>query len=462
MRALSLSFLVLLLGSACATGLRHNHAPVPAPRKNARTVVLFMVDGLSVKALQAAFRKGLMPHTHRFFLRGDAKFAIGQAEFPSLTYPNIASVLTTKPVGEHPVISNHILYPSGKVMNFEAAKFHPLLRATVDPISLIQELKNEGRETASFSYVFGLNADSHMQVGITEGLEYSRHDYHDLDERLIANFEEFLAGRKNPHTWPDFIYMHLVGVDGVSHMFGPRSREALSYLSWLDSRLSRVLRTLASAENAKHSVVSILTSDHGFVETNRRVRLGKMINKSDLGIVVTNEARFLGLHLPAKRSPVELAPLLAEMRAVKGVELTALRNGSRLEIANGQVSFRFEIGPAVCESAAFSLSLEPDGNSIIPASASYHCPSDFDELRSRYPFLVSGLARFLTAPNHPDAVVVAKPDATFAAESKGSHGGPTAEEVYVPILLRNASLTGSGPTRTSDLLKILRKPQAAN
>ncbi len=419
-------------------------------------MVLFLVDGLSVQALQTAFRQRRMPETRRFFLRENSNFSLGRAAFPSLTYPNIASILTASPVGEQPVLSNHMLLPGGKVVSFESAKFQPFLRATIDPISVIAELDREGRETASFSYVFGLNADSHMRVGITEGLEYTRHDYQDLDDRLLSNLEALLMERGDARNWPEFIYVHLVGVDGVSHRFGPQSREALAYLSWLDTRMKTVLRTLAAAEKNRHSIVSLLTSDHGFVATKRHVSLGKLLNKSDLGLVVTNESRFLGLFLPARRATRELEPVLSAARAVRGVEFTAIRNGAVLEIANGKSRFRFAIGPAVC--AGEPVSLAPQDGALPPASASYRCPSDFDDIHSKHPFLIADLARFLTAPNHPDAIVVAQTDVAFTGKDKGGHGGLTAEEMFVPILLRNAKLAGSGPARTSSLLKILRNP----
>jgi hypothetical protein len=140
--------------------------------------------------------------------------------------------------------------------------------------------------------------------------------------------------------------------------------------------------------------------------------------------------------------------VLIRARRARGVELTALRNGPLLEVANGRMRMRFAIGPAVCPEEPVSLALLPgDG---------YRCPSDFDDPRSKRPFLMADLARFLTAPGHPDALVLAEPDVSFDSKMKGSHGGPTAEEMLVPILLRNVRLGNGGITRTSDLLKFLR------
>src|SRR5689334_1081226 len=137
---------------ACSSGLRQTRTSLPSTHSGERTVVLFLVDGLSVKTLQTAFRQSRLPHLRRFFLREKSAFAVGRAAFPSLTNPNIASILTASKIGEQPVTANQMLFPNGKVVNFELAKFHPLLRATVDPISVIGDLENAGKETASFSY----------------------------------------------------------------------------------------------------------------------------------------------------------------------------------------------------------------------------------------------------------------------------------------------------------------------
>jgi len=432
--------ILALVLSSCTSGLRENKgAPV---RANRSTVVLFLVDGLGVKALQAALKKNRLPNIRRFFLRKLNSFAVAQASFPTQTYPNIASILTTKAVGEQPVIANHVLLPNGKVGNYESADFHPALRALIDPQSVIGRLESEGRETASFSYIFGLNAASRMRVGVKEGLEYQRSDYLGLDDRLLTSLNEFLVERKDSRYWPEFIYVHLVGVDAVSHRFGDQSKEALEYLTWLDGRFAPALQTLSEGEKRKE-VVTLLTSDHGFTETKRYVSLRKKMIKADLELVVTNEGRFLSIHLPENKAPEELEKALVIARAEKGVELTAWRKGLDFEIATAKSKFRFTYGPAAC-GFPYSLALQP---------GEFQCPTDFDEKNSNYPFLVSQLSRYLAAPGHPDAIVLAQPDVSFSKGARASHGGPTADETFVPVLLRNASLNGH--TLTSDLLKIL-------
>jgi hypothetical protein len=80
-------------------------------------------------------------------------------------------------------------------------------------------------------------------------------------------------------------------------------------------------------------------------------------------------------------------------------------------------------------------------------------------LKSDYPFLIASLARYFSAPRHPDALVLAGASYAFTKGFRGHHGGATAREAYVPVLLRNLSLNGNAPVRTSDLLKIFETPR---
>lgn len=447
MRALTI--LTILTLTSCASGLRDTrHAATPKQRSQ-RSVALFLVDGLGVNALQAGIAKRLLPNVRGHFLRGKQSFPVGQAGFPTQTYPNLASILTARPIGEQPIVANHVVLPNGKIADYEAAENHDFLRAQVEPSSVFGRLEAEGRETASFSYVLGMSATSHMRTGLTEGLEYSRHDYKALDGRLLDELETMLRERPS-REWPDFLYVHLVGYDATAHMFGSVSPEALDYLNWLDGRLGPVLRLLEMGE-AGRQVLSLLTADHGFIDVKRTVSLRRKLVRADLGLVITNEGRFLGLYPPAGADPLEFAKALQLARATSGVELTAWRRENVLEIEGGGKRYRFLTGPAAC---GFPVSLSLEGGP-------YQCARSFDGgMGATYPFLVSQLVRYFSAQGAAQALVIAKPGISFAKGQAAAHGGPTASETFVPALLRGATLLAEGPVPTSDLLRVLEQRQA--
>jgi hypothetical protein len=441
-------FGLLLALTGCASGLTQTDGGYGGPSR--RTTVLFVVDGLGAGLLQEGFRGDGLPNLRTHFLRGANGFPLARASFPTLTYPNLSSILTARKVGEQPVIANHMVIERGEILDFESHSDHGELRRQIDPRTVIARLKAGGRRTASFSYVLGMNADDHMEAGLGEGLEYTAHDYRALDGRLLDSLGAYLTDVPRAEAWPEFIYVHLVGVDGTAHRFGERSAETRGYLAWLDARMGRVLRTLRAGEAQGHRVVSLLTADHGFVDPTAYSDAAMLFRQP--GLIVTNESRFLGVHLAARgeKRPAALRPLLAQARGLASVELTALREGDDLTLSSGDRQLRFRFGPAVCGEETFSLAPVSEKGPGAPA-----CPSAFDALVPPYPYLVANLATYLNAKYHPDALVIAKPRYSFQKGDKGAHGGPTADEVLVPLLLRGLRTEGPRPIHTSELLKIL-------
>lgn len=440
-RGLAFAGICGLLG-ACSTSLTQSDDGYGGPSN--RTTVLFVVDGLGAKILQRGFAGGGLPNLREHFLQKESGFRLARATFPTLTYPNLASILTTQKIGEQPVIANHMVVENGEVINFESHTDHAELRRQIDPRSVIARLKAAGRRTASFSYVLGMNADDHMGAGLGEGLEYSAHDYRALDERLLQNLQEYLTDVPRAEAWPTFIYVHLVGLDGTAHRFGEASRESAAYLTWLDARLGSALRTLRAGEKQGHPVVTMFTSDHGFVDPVAFSDAALLFRQK--GLIVTNETRYLGIHRREKGP--SLRPALAQARGLASVELTALREGNDLFLNSDNRQLQFRYGPPVCPEENYSLA--PIGPAGAGAPA---CPSAFDAFVPPYPYFVANVATYLNAKYHPDALVIAKARYTFLAGVKGAHGGPSAEELLVPLLLRGAKIEGDRPVRTSDLLK---------
>jgi hypothetical protein len=450
------AILLLFILSACASGLRRTdfHATRATPKAPHRTVVLFLVDGLAVRTLQTGLEARVLPNLRHYFLPKSDRFVVGQAAFPTLTYPNVASILTAKPIGEQPILGNQMLEPNGEIVAYDSARNIDKIRQKVDPKTVIAELNKEGRETATFSYILGHNAADHMRLSLRDGLEYDREDYRKLDARLLQNLSEFLRERGEPSRWPDFIYVHLVGVDALSHAYGPDSPVVNEYLAWLDSQLGETLSLLAAAEaRPKSNIVTFLTADHGFVAVPNHSDAAKLVRREEPRATLINEGRFIALFAPSGSLPQGLSPLLSKLRSRRGVEFTVLRRGATLELGSGSRMLRFAIGSPVCEESPVSLAPIPAGSAVLPAAA-FRCPTDLDDSHGDYPFLLAGLARYFSAPRHPDALVLAGPSFAFTKGFRGHHGGATAREAYVPVLLRNVTLQGSAPVRTSDLLKI--------
>jgi predicted AlkP superfamily pyrophosphatase or phosphodiesterase len=72
------------------------------------TFVFFLFDGLSVQLTQKLISENQIPNIKSFFLPNVSQFFVGRATFPSLTHPNISSIITSSNIDKHPILGNKI------------------------------------------------------------------------------------------------------------------------------------------------------------------------------------------------------------------------------------------------------------------------------------------------------------------------------------------------------------------
>ncbi len=442
-----------------------------------QTVVLFLVDGLSQSTLKNALANGRVNAIRDYFLlekNSFSRFSLGRAVFPTETYPNLASILSVSTFEDH-LISGNQLIRNGKKFDFESVTGHNLFEKWVEPLTVFHSLESRSERSASFSYVLGQNAETHSEVGLQIAFEYSRKEYVELDDRLIDSLDRFLADRR-PENWPAFIYVHLVGVDGYSHEFGPDSAIVSQYLQRLSLKLSSVLSRLKMAEYVQGKrVVALMTADHGFVTTQKVVELESMIRRFDSRIEVLNGSRVISLISPSSPKKPSRTQTRRHMMAAlnwavqqPGVQMVAYRSGEQVVIASAERVQTLSYGRALCENDRYSLQVTSRGfrvardrapHSTLPTYLKqFRCPNEFDQSQSEFdaPFLYSSIATYFRSATAADALILAKDHFSFNQKSMGAHGGLTREEMLVPILLRNAEIDGAqAPPKTSDLLNFL-------
>ena len=413
----SLILSLILLLSACAT--RHEVAEDyqklvlnnPAPTSG-RTVVFFLVDGLQESTLEQELIRGTLPNIQKFFLEGKTTYHRARSTFPSLTFPAIASLLSEGPVGQHNVSSNKLLR-NDRLTDFENYEHYPELNRMMAGHNVFARLSSKGLRTVSLDYAFHTGASVHTTTqDLNAGFSLLGHDYAYVDSKIIESLDLLLKGSP-VNKWPDFIFVHLTGLDFISHEDGPESRSVSRYLRSLDGQLGAIFKTLGKAERGGQRVVGMLSSDHGFdKKPDRILQLSEKVHKRDPRIEMIDEGRVMGLNFPRAWPAGQAGAFVEELLLLPEVDFIALSTGSDFQIR----------------------AREPP----------------------TYPFLRENLAHYFNSNTHPDAVVVAKPGVAFNRLYRGYHGGPTEREVLVPLLLHNAELpaTGSIPTLW-ELLKFL-------
>ena len=103
--------------------------------------------------------------------------------------------------------------------------------------------------------------------------------------------------------------------------------------------------------------------------------------------------------------------------------------------------------PAMCGDKGYELSLKVfrrDNQWVAPPPGEvFYCSHEYDQAVEQFyaPFFISNTASYFAASTRPDAVVLAAKEVSFHRGFKGDHGGVTQDEVIVPLLMRNASLS---------------------
>ncbi|MGZ3723761.1 MAG: alkaline phosphatase family protein, partial [Bdellovibrionales bacterium] len=352
------------------------------PSKTGRTVILFLVDGLSVPTLSQELAGGHLPNLQKFFLAGKNQFFKARTIFPSLTFPAITSLLTESPVDKNGIYGN-VIFKDGKKTNFDVINGYPALNSMIQGQNIFSRLGAKGLRTVSFDYAFKSGTTAHTELNdLKAGLAVAGEDYAYVDLKTLDSLQVLLR-KTAPQSWPDFIFVHLIGVDLTSHDAGPKSEQVAAYLEQLDSKLGATFAILNKTETShKREVLSILTADHGFdLPVTKSIALEEALGKMDGEIRILNEGRYLGLYFPANWTPTKRSALLANLARMPDVDITALATDTKIEIQSQTVRTDLFAEKASACAGGISLAVQPvaEGPMLASAAPAFQCEQQLDE-----------------------------------------------------------------------------------
>ena len=212
-------------------------------RTSKRTVLLFLIDGLPVSTLQEQLEARRLPNIKNYFQAHSQRIYLARTPFPSLTFPGIGSPLTEKPLDQNGLYGNLVLQ-DGEPLNLESPANYLKLNQMIKGDNVFARLRAKGLKTVSIDYGFRADTDASMDANDSEAaLAILNKDYARVDGKLIESLRSLLSDTYTSR-WPDFIFVHLIGVDFLSHDFGPKSQEVAKYLRFLDQELGSTLKAL--------------------------------------------------------------------------------------------------------------------------------------------------------------------------------------------------------------------------
>ena len=451
MKSLSIIFAAVLLISSCAS---YRELPKDYSRllekksgmSSGRTVIFFLVDGLPVKTLKQELVASRMPQIDAFFIGSKHEMYIARTGFPSLTFTGIGSLLTERPVDQNGLFGNRVLgHKEQEVINLEQPKNYSELTRRIKNKTIFSRLASKGQKTVSFSYSFAADSDVHNDLLDPQaGLAILNEDYEFLDTKTLDSLN-LLLRQNAPETWPDFIFVHLVGVDFLSHQMGPQSPVVARYLNKLDKQLKPIFQTLNSVENKnQRKVISLLSADHGFDQTiSARMDLNELLGPEVRTLKVLNEGRFAGLYFPKEWTNQQKKNYLQKISSNSSIEVVADRQDQQVSISAIGKETIFTYSSAHCQESEFAILVqEIRPRSLSEVNSAALCPENLDSRRNNlyHPYFIANLSHYFQTEAHPDAVIIPRPGISFQKGTLGQHGGPTADEIFVPLLIHNGSL----------------------
>jgi hypothetical protein len=433
-------FLSFVFVSACATryspqeNYKEHLASLP-PTKTKSTTVLFLVDGLSTRVLEQAQKKGRVPRIAHHFLSDGNKINHARAIFPSLTYPNVASLLKMAPVHETGALGNSVVV-DGRLLSFENPDHRIYFSHQMRGENIFTRLKEKGLRSVSLDYGLAADADVSAETfDIKTGIAIRLENHIYLDEKKLESLK-LLLSQHPPAQWPEFIFVHLIGLDFISHQYGADSKQAHEYLQNLDRFLEPVFWSIRRAERDGHHVDSILTADHGF---NRDIKsyvpIKKTVSKLNQDLRVLNEGRMASVYSAIPLTENDLSEWTRNLLTTRGIEIVAFRLNNVIQLRSKTQSVKISyVSTLACDNGSIGISIN-----AAAAICSNHLSPDWKN--QFYPDFIENISSFFAAKKYPDLVIIPNSTTAFSNAYRGFHGGPTAEETIVPLLLRNVKLT---------------------
>lgn len=417
------------------------------------TVVLILVDGLGANLFSENFEH--IPGITEYFNVSNHGFPLAHSIFPSLTFPNLISLLTRTPPNQHSVIGNKMLLPSSplsdsKLLDFETRKDLVWLNDVKTPSLIFSQLQRQGRLSASFAQSFFLGATASHSGDLPMAISYVNKDYFKIDQENLQALATLLDNTP-PKEWPDFIFLHLIGVDSIAHDVGPFQPEIGKYLRKLDTALIPIFAKLQEGQRQGARVATILTADHGFMNVQYVFDLEKFISTLMPHLTLINEGRNAAIFFPESLPLRDRHKFMSRLTQKPEIELTALREGNTLFVLTKTHQWSFDFFP--------NLSCPLYGFGVTYLEKSY-CLDELEHLASlRHlpPYAIGNLLAFMNAPQRPDALILAAPGVSFTDKYHGHHGGITQEETLVPLLLRGIKIRDNRTPAIFEILNVLNQ-----
>ena len=276
----------------------------PSSFSSAKRALVVSLDGLDARYLREPDRYGLKIPTLRRLMKEGATARGGVLSvYPSVTYPNHATMATGALPARHGIFTNEVFDPAAPQAGawhwfardlkadtlWDAAGRGGLSTALVSwPVSTgagdwnVPEIWKAGVGPSALEATLAEMTTHQRPAGLLE--EVARRDpalyanvTMDEGDDMRTRFAEYLIEQKRP----GLVFVHLFDLDHFQHDFGPFTPEAHAALEKSDAYLARLLAAAERAGTLAETAVFVM-SDHGFRAYTTQIRPNVILARAGL------------------------------------------------------------------------------------------------------------------------------------------------------------------------------------
>ena len=446
-----------------------------------RNVVVFFVDGVSRSVYRDMLANGELPGIDRYLVRRGLSVERAVTAVPSITYAITTTFATGLVPGHHGVLGNKF-FDRDRLLYVDYNTTKTYRDVDDDYIApTIYEMLDEA---------FSVTIQTPVRRGVyrkidnwaSSGIRWFFGQITEIDCLTAERFELIGSIARKAGRWPQVIFAYMPATDEMGHRFGPSSEKYRQGMKNADEQVARICSALQH-NGLLEKTYLVLVSDHGFVgcgkdryldlarllEEECSLRLvtegpGRRTHYSDRAayfnryeaVVVTGGDRRANIYMSGDdgwsqlATDERLAPIVRLLARQEAVGLVGWRHRDGVAVENHLGRALIVRKPAVRASALADRHYSYrviDGQDPLGYTGSLRDSGLLDgafhgadawlaaTAVTEHPDLPCQLAEVFDSRRTGDLLVFAADGWAFAPGSLGGHGGVTADDMLVPMVI---------------------------
>ncbi|MBN1554964.1 MAG: alkaline phosphatase family protein [Phycisphaerae bacterium] len=245
--------------------------PKTVPAGDVYGAIVFLVDGMNGRIFEEMLQAGELPNFQRYFVDKGLYAPRAVANIPSVTLPNLTSIVTGKFCGHHGVMGINWLDRQTHLFR----DYHTLEqkndvgRDCTVPM-LYEHFPNDF--TVSIFCEPHRGATKFFEDWLSGGPPFIFGWYYFVDRVTLFRFGEMMEMSRERNQFPRLVFAYLLAPDYISYQHGVSSDHYRNAIRHADRQIGRVLGDFQKAGVLEKLILAVV-SDHSHSDVMRHLKL---------------------------------------------------------------------------------------------------------------------------------------------------------------------------------------------